>query len=244
MKNSAGGNLALALAQLLLQFQRTDTKVSWNNQEVAVPLPAGLALSSPWVDMTHSSPSCRNNAPFDYLPQLQGLDKVPRPSCAAWPANPPRKMLYCADALITHPLVTLLAAKSWEGCPPVFISTGWELLADEDKYIAAKLHADKVPVVFEEYEGMPHCFAMIVTENPMSKRCFHAWAGFIKGVVEDKEGSVQSAFRTVKARTLCEEEQDPLKVRPYTEEEMWDRLSKLKTQSTGAKATGDVAAKL
>lgn len=240
------------MAQLLLQFQRTDTKITWNNQQVAVPLPAGLALSSPWVDMTHSSPSCRTNAPFDYLPQLQGLDKVPRPSCAAWPANPPRKMLYCADALITHPLITLLTAKSWHGCPPVYISTGWELLSDEDKYLAAKMHADGVPVVFEEYEGMPHCFAMVVAENPMSKRCFGAWAGFIKGVVEDKgegegegaAGGVQSVFRTVKARTLCEEERDPLKVSPYTEEEMWERMSKLKAQYTGARATGDVAAKL
>lgn len=233
------------MAQLLLQFQRTDTKITWHGQEVAVPLPVGLTLSSPWVDMTHSSPSCRNNAPFDYLPTLQGLDQTPRPSCPAWPANPPRKMLYCADALITHPLVTLLTAPSWEGCPPVYISTGWELLADEDKYLASKLHADKVPVIFEEFEGMPHCFAMVLTENPMAKRCFNAWAGFIKEVVEQgPEVPVQSVFRTIKAKTLREEERDPLKVSPYTEEEMWERLCNLKNQSTGPKAAGDVAAKL
>lgn len=170
---------------------------------------------------------------------------MPRPSCPAWPVNPPRKMLYCADALITHPLVTLLTAPSWEGCPPVYISTGWELLADEDKYLASKLHADKVPVVFEEFEGMPHCFAMVVTENPMAKRCFNAWAGFIKEVVEQgPEVPVQSAFRTVKAKTLREEERDPLKVSPYTEEEMWERLRNLKNQPTVATAAGDVAAKL
>lgn len=194
--------------------------------------------------MTHSSPSCRTNAPFDYLPMLQGLDKMPRPSCAAWPANPPRKMLYCADTLITHPLVTLLTARSWEGCPPVYISTGWELLSDEDKYIAAKLHADHVPVVFEEFEGMPHCFAMVVTENPMARRCFNAWAAFMKEVAEQGAGSVQPRFRTVKAKTLREEDRDPLKVSPYTEAEMWERLRSLKGQTTGAKAAGDVAAKL
>lgn len=236
----------MALTQLLLQLQRTNTKVTWFEQEIAVPLPGGLALSSPWTDMTHSSPSCRTNAPFDYLPMLQGIERVPRPSCAAWPANPPRRMLYCADALITHPLVTLLTAQSWEGCPPVYISTGWELLADEDKYIAVKLHSDKVPVVWEEFEGMPHCFAMIVTANPMAKRCFDAWAGFISDVTAKGPESVQPAFRTIKAKTLKEEERDPLKVSPYTEQEMKDRLRSLraKAAAAAAKAAGEVSAKL
>lgn len=234
----------MALAQLLLEFKRTNTKVNWHGQELSLPLPSGLALSSPWLDMTHSSPSCKTNAPFDYLPQLQGLDKIPRPSCPAWPTNPPRKMLYCADALITHPLVTLLTARDWEGCPPVYISTGWELLADEDKFMGARLHAQNVPVVWEEYEGMPHCFAMILTENPMAKKCFNAMTGFIKDVVEHGPVGVETAFRTVKARTLKEEDRDPAKLSPYTDEELRERLRNLASQGTGPRATGDVAAKL
>ncbi|ROW08479.1 hypothetical protein VMCG_03025 [Cytospora schulzeri] len=243
--DSAGGNLCMALTQLLLEFKRTNTKIQWFGQEVDVPLPAGLALSSPWLDLTHSSPSCKTNAEFDYLPMLQGLDKVPRPSCAAWPANPPRKVLYCADALITHPLVTLLTARSWEGCPPVYISCGWELLADEDKYMAAKLHADKVPVVFEEYEGMPHCFPMIFKGSPMSVRCLDAWTEFTTDVVEKGPGSVESAFRTIKARTMKEMDIDPSGLSPYTEEELRERLRGLRRErAPPAQATGDVAAKL
>lgn len=234
----------MALTQLLLEFERTNTKMTWHGQEVSVPLPAGVALSSPWLDMTHSSASCKTNAPFDYLPMLQGIDKLPRPSCPAWPAKPPRKMLYCADALITHPLVTLLTARSWAGCPPVYMSTGWELLADEDKYMAARLCADKVPVVWEEYEGMPHCFAMVLTDHPMAKRCFDAWTGFIREVTEQGPGAVESAMRTIKARTLKEEERDPAKVSPYTEEELRERLRNLAAQGTAPTATGDVAAKL
>lgn len=237
----------MALTQLLLEFQRAGTRIAWHGHEVAPPpLPAAVALSSPWLDMTHSSPSCRTNAPFDYLPQLQGLEQVPRPSCAAWPASPPRRMLYCADALITHPLVTLLTARSWAGCPPVYISTGWELLADEDKFMAARLHAEGVPVVWEEYEGMPHCFAMILPENPMSRRCIAAWTGFMKDVVERGPKSVGSAFRTIKARTLREEDRDPAEVSPYTEEELWDRLRNLASYGTVGRTntTGDVAAKL
>lgn len=234
----------MALAQLLLELRRTSTKISWHGQEVEPPLPAGLALSSPWLDMTHSSPSCRSNAPFDYLPQLQGLERTPRPACAAWPANPPRRMLYCADALITHPLVTLLTARSWEGCPPVYMSTGWELLADEGKFMAARLHAEGVPVVWEEYEGMPHCFAMVVTENPMARRGFAAWTDFMREVVEQRPGGVESAFRTIKARTLEEVDRDPAKVSPYTDEELTERLRSLAAQSAAARASGDVAAKL
>ncbi|KAJ4393388.1 hypothetical protein N0V93_002598 [Gnomoniopsis smithogilvyi] len=242
--DSAGGNLSMALTQLLLEFQRTDTRVHWYGEEIAVPLPAGVALSSPWMDMTHSSPSCKTNAPFDYLPMLQGIEKIPRPSCAAWPASPPRKMLYCADALITHPLVTLLTARNWKGCPPVYMSTGWELLADEDKYMAANLHAQGVPIIWEEFEGMPHCFAMILTDNPMSKRCFDAWTGFIATVAVQGPGSIQSAFTTVKAKTLKEESRDPAKVAPYTEEELWERLRALANGTNTPKAAGDVPAKL
>lgn len=234
----------MALTQLLLEFKRTNTKIQWYGEEIAVPLPAGVALSSPWMDLTHSSPSCKTNAPFDYLPMLQGIEKIPRPSCPAWPASPPRKMLYCADALISHPLVTLLTARSWEGCPPVYMSTGWELLADEDKFMAAKLHSQGVPVIWEEFEGMPHCFAMILTENPMARRCFIAWTGFIKTVAEKGPSSIQTAFTTVKAKTLKEESRDPAKVAPYTEEQMWERLRGLASGTNTPKAAGDVPAKL
>ncbi|KAL2277458.1 hypothetical protein FJTKL_00038 [Diaporthe vaccinii] len=242
--DSAGGNLCMALAQLLLEFQRTNTKIQWFGQEVTPHLPGGLALSSPWLDLTHSSPSCKNNAPFDYLPMLQGLEKMERPSCPAWPANPPRKMLYCADAFIAHPLATLVTAKSWEGCPPVYMSCGWELLADEDKYMAVKLHSDKVPIVFEEFEAMPHCFPMVFMDSPVSNRCFDAWTGFIKDVVEHGPASVETGFRTIKAKTLKEADIDPAKLSPYTEAELRQRLRNLGKDKAPAKAPADVAAKL
>ncbi|ROW06634.1 hypothetical protein VPNG_06707 [Cytospora leucostoma] len=240
--DSAGGNLCMALTQLLLEFKRTDTKIQWFGQEVSVPLPAGVALSSPWLDLTHSSPSCRTNAEFDYLPMLQGLDETQRPSCPAWPADPPRKMLYCADALVTHPLVTLLAADSWEGCPPVYMSCGWELLADEDKYLARKLYSDGVQVVFEEFEAMPHCFQAVLMGTPVSVRSFDAWAGFIRDVAE--KGPVKSVFRTIEAKTLNEVAIDPSGLSPYTEEELRERLRVFAREEPPASAAGDVGMKL
>lgn len=173
----------MALTQLLLELHRTNTTVQWYGETLTIPLPAGIALSSPWLDITHSSPSTKTNASFDYLPSLQQSDPA-RPACAAWPATPPRKVLYCADALVTHPLVTLIMARDWRGCPPVYMSTGWEMLADEDKYLAGVLHAQGVRVVWEEFEGMPHCFAMVLADIPMSRRCFDAFAGFMKTVAE------------------------------------------------------------
>lgn len=234
----------MALTQLLLEFKRSNTTVTWHGRQVQLPPPSGIVLSSPWLDLTHSSPSCTSNAPFDYLPQLKGLDQKPLPSCDAWPAKPPRKALFCADALLTHPLVTLVTARSWEGCPPVYMSTGWELLADENKYMVARLHADKIKVIWEEYEGMPHCFAMILWSSPMSRKCFDSMTGFIKKVIEKGPDGVDSGFTRIKARTYKEEAADPTQLAPYTEKELRKRLEDLAAVGNSAKAAGDVAAKL
>ncbi|KAK3292772.1 alpha/beta hydrolase fold-domain-containing protein, partial [Chaetomium fimeti] len=130
--DSAGGNLSLALLQLLLHLNRTTHPIPWHGHTPTqpIPLPAGVAVNSPWLDVTHSSPSCTTNAPFDYLPTLaqQLAAESKRPHCAAWPASPPRRHLYAPDALLAHPLVSPVLAASWAGAPPVYMCTGWELL--------------------------------------------------------------------------------------------------------------------
>ncbi|KAL2015449.1 hypothetical protein VTK56DRAFT_5411 [Thermocarpiscus australiensis] len=211
--DSAGGNLALALLQLILFLNRHNhhTTIPWLGAARPVPLPAGAAVNSPWMDVTHSSPSCIANAAFDYLPTpaQQRAAEARRPPCAAWPASPPRSHVYAADALLTHPLVTLLLAPSWRGAPPVYMCTGWELLADEDKCVAHRLWAEGVSVVFEEYEGMPHCFGLLFPHLKEARRCFEGWAGFMKVVAEGGREAVQSRFVTVRARTLYEVEIEP-----------------------------------
>jgi acetyl esterase/lipase len=236
--DSAGGNLALALLQTILELNRQSPAepLSWHSQTIRypIPLPAGLALNSPWLDMTHSMPSCTANAVFDYLPSFSAGHELPQqPVCEAWPANPPRKTLYVSDALIAHPLSTLLMAKSWKGSPPVYICTGWELLADEDRYLATKLFKDNVSVVFEEYQAMPHCFAMIFNGTPGSRRCFDGWAGFIRDVTGGKP--VDSRFTTIKAKGL---EESPIEVgtlSEFSEEEVRERVRK---RIGGAKEVG------
>lgn len=218
-----------------------------------------MALNSPWIDITHSSPSCDDNAAYDYLPaplsKNEYVDSL-RPSCEVWPANPPRRSVFVDDHLHDHPLVTLLLAESWEGSPPVYICTGWELLADEDKYIATKLRRNGVTVVFEEYQAMPHCFAMIFPQSAISRRCIEGWAGFISRVVAENNGEtgeevvkMESSFKRIKAKSLVEVDLTVEEVAPYTEEEIRrrieERLKRVREEGVGAgHVDGRMVAKL
>ncbi len=192
--HSAGGNLSLALLQTILELGRQKIKIAWFGAERDVPLPAGVAVNSPWMDLTHSSPSYMTKAGFDYLPPPPphglGTESM-RPPCPAWPTVPPREHIYVDDGLVLHPLVTLLMVRSWAGAPPVYICTGWELLRDEDRYAAGKLHRDDVTVVLEEYEGMPHCFAILLSHLPGARRCLDGWAFHPQGGRGPREDQVE-----------------------------------------------------
>ncbi|CAJ0548922.1 Ff.00g025350.m01.CDS01 [Fusarium sp. VM40] len=203
--DSAGGNLALSLLQLILELRRQDSPILWHGELRQVPMPAGVALNSPWLDVTQSSPTWEASTPtpFDYLPKPEAMEKRTTPPCEAWPANPPRRNMYIADDLAAHPLASLVMARSWKGAPPIYLCTGWEILAYEDKFFARKLEADGVRVVFEEYEGMPHCFAMMLSNAPATPRCYDGWAAFIRAAVEDPD-SIESSAVMIKGKT-CEE---------------------------------------
>ncbi|CAM1506513.1 Fc.00g061540.m01.CDS01 [Cosmosporella sp. VM-42] len=201
--DSAGGNLALALLHLLQDLRRQNSQIFWHGIARDIPLPAGVAVNSPWLDMTQSSPTWELSTPtpFDYLPKPDTINNLPIPACAAWPSTPPRRSMYVDDALSTHPLASVTMVPSWTGSPPIYICTGWEILAYEDKFLASKLHADGVTVRFEEFEAMAHCFALLLPKLPGAQRCYDGWAGFIRDVVQDPAGIVSSAV-TVKAKTL------------------------------------------
>lgn len=236
--HSAGGNLSLALLQLLLHLHRHPHPITFHNTTVpSIPLPAGVAANSPWLDITHSSPSCTANAAFDYLPTLpqQLAAESRRPPCAAWPTDPPRKHLYAPDSLLAHPLVSPVLARSWAGAPPVYVCTGWELLADEDKFVAHKMWREGVRVVFEEYEAMPHCFGLLFPQLREARRCLEGWAGFVKAVVEGGPDAAVAGgegaggrFVMVKARSLEEVVLEPGEVwkegEEVVEERVWKRV--------------------
>jgi acetyl esterase/lipase len=232
--DSAGGNLSLALLQLVLEIRRQNRRVTWNGEQRDVPLPAGVATSSAWCDITHSSPSCSTNRQYDYLPSHNDVPETGQvyPACEIWPQNPPRKNLYADDVVLTHPLVSPIIARSWEGACPIYMQTGEELLSDEDKVVSCKAAQQDIPVVYEEYEAMPHCFAMLLEQLPASRLFFDRWASFMSDVTSGRK--VETKGTLIRARTLVEESVDVKALSTYTEEEvlgrMKDRVGKMTAQ--------------
>lgn len=187
--DSAGGNLSLVLLQTILTLRRVGvTTVSFHGKDVSLDLPAGVSVQSPWCDIARTLPSVHKNAHFDYLdpPSQTGLPLHPPDD--VWPTKPPRVEIYSEASTLAHPLVSPLAASSelWRGAPPVYICVGNEGLEDEITVVARRLHCAGVSVVFDGYEGMPHCFAMIFRDSIAAKNCFASWSQFCVEAIQGK----------------------------------------------------------
>lgn len=190
--DSSGGNLAAVLLQLLLQIHRSASggelpTIMFHGRPVEVPLPAGLALSSASIDLTGSLRSSELHGLYDYLPGLPVVPPNP-PPCGVWPTDPPRAHFFCEDSAMCHPFVSPLAASSWEGSPPIFVICGQERVADENKVLAQTAAAQGVPIVWEQYEAMPHCFSQLFAGTAVARKACDSWAGFVKKVTEDAAG--------------------------------------------------------
>jgi acetyl esterase/lipase len=209
--DSAGGTCCTALLQLLLHLHRSSPgkppTVTFHGKTVEIPLPAGLALTSPWLDITRGLPSIESAIDVDYLPPPSQTDHREFPACNVWPASPPRADLYCEASALLHPLVSPLAAQDWSGAPPLFVSVGQEMLRDEDAVWAQRTVAQGVPVVWREFEAMPHCFAMLLESNSGAVVHHEEFAGFCKQVVEGGK-TVETNGVFIKAKTLERSEVD------------------------------------
>ncbi len=208
-----------------MELRRQNVKITWHGEEREIPLPAGIAVNSPWVDITHSSPSAESMLGWDYLPGRSAVDYRRVPACTVWPTNPPRVTVYAHNAFVTHPLVALVTARNWEGAPPLYVCNGWEVIRDESRFMATQFHEAGVPVVHEEYEGQPHCFGMLFSNTPTGRRNLESWGGFIRSVVEEP-GTVETKFSIIKAKTREEVPTDPAEVKPYTREEIEGEIRK------------------
>lgn len=193
--DSSGACLASSLLLLLLTLRRMNiTHIRFHGKDVDItggneilptdrkPPVAGLAITSPWLDVSRALPSVYRNAKWDIIDPPSKLPHPPVPNFPAdliWPADPPRVETYCEARMVSHPLVSPLAAGSedWRGAPPVHITVGWEAMQDEAEVFARRLHASGVAVDFEGYVGMPHCFAM-VPWNAQGRLALKNWAIF------------------------------------------------------------------
>lgn len=204
--DSAGGNLSLVLLQSLLTLQRKGiTSIRFHGRDVPLSLPAGLALNSPWCDVSRAMPSCHTNAKYDYLtpPADFGFAKDPPPD-DIWPTSPPRVDLYVNATALIHPLVSplVVGAEGWKGAPPVYMCLGNEALEDEIAVVARRMQQAGVVVRFDGYEGMPHCFGMIFPTTPVGKECMRSWGQFISDVVARKVEEGQGAAKATWAKAF------------------------------------------
>lgn len=209
--DSAGGNLSIALLQLLLQFHRTSDNptLRFHGKDVHVPLPAGASANSGWFDISRAMPSLMTNLAWDYLPPPNDDEPITSrfPPDEAWPSKPARGDFFCDLSLLDHPLVSPLAAGSWENSPPMFLCLGQEMLADEVKVVASQAASQGVQVQYEEYEAMPHCFALLLQALPAADKLMSSWGDFCRRCVEEP-GSVKTNGHFYHAKTLKEDSVD------------------------------------
>ncbi|KAI9647565.1 hypothetical protein NHQ30_003950 [Ciborinia camelliae] len=167
--DSSGAGLATSLLLLLTTLNRMGIRrICFHGVDVPINATdiAGLAINSPWLDISRSLPSVTRNVQYDMIAPPSSDYTMPYPNFPhdlVWPAQQPRVETYCESSMVIHPLVSPLAANKehWCGVAPVYISVGWESMQDEAEVFARRVYEAGGTVVFDGYVGMPHCFAMM-----------------------------------------------------------------------------------
>ncbi|CAN5567084.1 hypothetical protein BH23CHL2_BH23CHL2_08170 [soil metagenome] len=158
--DSAGGNLALAGSMRLRDFGQ--------------PLPAGLVLLSPWVDLSCSGKSMETNANPRHLAQRQGLLESASAYLAGEPARSP----------LASPLFGALTQ-----LPPVLIQVGsLETLLDDSRELARRASAASANVRLQIFDDMIHEWhllsALLPSDQPLeeAKQAVEGIGKFIREV--------------------------------------------------------------
>jgi acetyl esterase/lipase len=172
--DSAGGNLAIALYTTLLQQKQ--------------PLPGGLLLISPWLDLTHSFPSCRHKR-HDYLPVIfpedAGTLLKQHKDSPSWPLQGRSRQVYTVDDMLLHPLVSpVLVPEVWselQASPNVCLQIGSEeILLDENRDFARAIADVSHCLFYDEYKSMPHVFQVFAGHHKSALLSLDIMAKFIK----------------------------------------------------------------
>ena len=130
--DSAGGNLALALALKLKGEGRL--------------LPRGIALMSPWTDLTSSGESFATKASLDPVLDKEYIDRM--------------ILAYAQGEDLKNPLISPLFG-DFTGFPPTYIQVGEnEILLSDSMRLHQALVDVNVSVKMDIYPGMWHVFQM------------------------------------------------------------------------------------
>lgn len=130
--DSAGGNMALALALRLKEEERL--------------LPGGIVLMSPWTDLTSSGESFETKAELDPVLNRAYIDRMIQ--------------AYAPGSDLKDPLISPLYG-NFEGFPPTYIQVGENeiLLSDAQRLYQALVDAN-VSAKIDIFPGMWHVFQM------------------------------------------------------------------------------------
>jgi acetyl esterase/lipase len=151
--DSAGGGLSLAALLAL--------------RDAGEPLPAGAALLCPWVDLSLSSPSVRDNAPYDVLDVAVAY---------AW------IRAYVPSGDIRDPRCSPLFA-DLRGLPPLLVHTGTaEVLHDECIELCKRAQTAGVPTQLHEAPGMVHGWHQLATFLPEARAAIAHVGAFVREV--------------------------------------------------------------
>ena len=197
--DSSGMQSSMSLIQLLLamRYQQAgldDPTFKFNNRVIPLALPAGVAGPAGLFDYLWVLPSRYTNAATDTLLEADPFLDPKLPPQLGWPSNPPRADIYCEKSALSHPCVTPIAAKTWKGSPPIYFQTGDERSMDGTKAVAQLAAREGVPVGYEEYEGMPHLWFLIMKTVPQAERAYMRWSQAAK---EMANGSFRSFAQRV-----------------------------------------------
>jgi acetyl esterase/lipase/predicted SnoaL-like aldol condensation-catalyzing enzyme len=150
---SAGGNLAAAATLMI--------------RDRGLPMPAGVILLTPEVDLTESGDSFRTNEDLDIILK-RGL-----PECNA---------LYAGGHDLTDPYLSPLFADFTRGFPPALVQSGTrDLFLSNSVLIHRKLREAGVDAELHVWEAMPHG-AFSRGETPESAQVNAEVARFIRRV--------------------------------------------------------------
>ena len=150
--DSAGGGLAVALAVAA--------------RDAGLPLPAGLALLSPWVDLTASGASVAGNDHADIWLDGSLIEPAGR--------------MYAPDDP-SHPLASPLFA-DLTGLPPMLVHVGThEVLLDDTRRLVRRAREAGVDASAGEFDGLWHVF-QAVPGIPEGARSLRELGAFVRRV--------------------------------------------------------------
>ena len=234
--DSAGAAICFAVIQVIIQAQRRSRiqspSILFHGEQVLLQPPAGLAALSAFGDLTHSMPSWFANAGQDYFGTTMPTLLPNFPECEIWPTKPPRASVLCNETVLHHPLASPIAVADWTDFPPLWLCFGEEMMADESKFIAQRAAQSAVPVVWEQYGSMPHCFILLPHLNrlPQTQRVYEKWAHFCKACVEQPE-SIKTKGTFISADDMEERSVDVKHQLDLSFEEVKHRMDKARMKA-------------